>query len=193
MIDERTTERFWAKVNRCGPVPAHVPEIGECWTWEGGRRGAYGEFWWKGANIGAHVFSHVAFNSLLNKNTPCVLHLCDNKMCVRPSHLRAGTQAENMSDRSAKRRCNAATGDRHGTRTHPELYPAGEDRPNAKFTWEDVRAIREEYALGDVTHAELALRYGASRRTIGKICKMQRYVNRPATASARSHTSGPLP
>src|ERR1035437_916757 len=29
-------ERFWAKVDRNGPVPAHRPELGPCWVWEAG-------------------------------------------------------------------------------------------------------------------------------------------------------------
>ena len=29
----RFTERFWAKVNRDGTVPAHCPELGPCWVW----------------------------------------------------------------------------------------------------------------------------------------------------------------
>lgn len=33
-----------------------------------------------------------------------VLHSCDNPPCVRPEHLRAGTQAENMADKVSRGR-----------------------------------------------------------------------------------------
>jgi hypothetical protein len=26
-------ERFWEKVDKNGPVPAHRPELGPCWVW----------------------------------------------------------------------------------------------------------------------------------------------------------------
>ena len=25
--------RFWAKVDKCGAIPAHFPLLGPCWTW----------------------------------------------------------------------------------------------------------------------------------------------------------------
>jgi hypothetical protein len=28
-------ERFWKKVDKNGPVPAHRPELGPCWLWTG--------------------------------------------------------------------------------------------------------------------------------------------------------------
>jgi hypothetical protein len=33
-----------------------------------------------------------------------VMHVCDNPSCINPSHLRAGTQRENIADREAKGR-----------------------------------------------------------------------------------------
>lgn len=33
-----------------------------------------------------------------------ILHTCDNRGCIQPKHLRAGTQAENLADMTAKGR-----------------------------------------------------------------------------------------
>jgi len=93
-MDERTAQRFWAKV-AIGP-----PE--ECWEWQGGRftRG-YGGFSYEGRTQQAH---RVVMG--MDKSDPrVVMHLCDNPPCVNPDHLRIGTQAENMHDKISRGRC----------------------------------------------------------------------------------------
>ena len=37
-------QRFWAKVNKNGPVPAAKPELGPCWAWKPAKAGGYGRF-----------------------------------------------------------------------------------------------------------------------------------------------------
>lgn len=44
-----------------------------------------------------------------------VMHLCDNPPCVRVSHLRTGTRAENMADAAAKGRFKNHRGQRDKT------------------------------------------------------------------------------
>ncbi len=62
-----------------------------------------------------------------------VLHRCDHKTCVRPSHLFLGTAADNARDRERKGRGNPPRGERAG---------------RAKLTEAQVRHIRSAYAAG---------------------------------------------
>jgi len=88
-----------------------------------------------------------------------VMHLCDNRSCVRLDHLQLGTQGDNL--RMAYERGMPARG--------AALDPAaggrasrGEKNNNAKLTEDDVRAIRLS-SDGCVT---LARRYGVTKATI---------------------------
>jgi ribosome-binding protein aMBF1 (putative translation factor) len=42
-----------------------------------------------------------------------VMHVCDEPLCVERTHLRLGTQRDNLADRDAKGR--QAKGERHGS------------------------------------------------------------------------------
>lgn len=84
---------FWEKVNKDGPLPAHRPELGNCWLWTKGAsvRGSisYGRFQGEYAH-------RVAMR--LSGHEPSKLHvdhLCRVTLCVRPTHLEYVTQQEN--------------------------------------------------------------------------------------------------
>ncbi len=74
-----------------------------------------------------------------------VLHRCDNRCCIEPSHLFLGTNTENTRDRNNKAR-----------------QARGEANGRSKLTADDVRAIRESGQL----HRVIAKRYGVSENAI---------------------------
>ena len=100
----------------------------------------------------AHRFSYILAHGPLDDGL-LVLHLCDNRKCVRPDHLIAGTYRANPADMRAKGR----SGDL-----------LGEAVPNHRRTVEMVRAMRQRYAAGESIKA-LAQGYGMSRGTASDI------------------------
>lgn len=89
--------RFWSKVDKSG----------DCWTWTAGRNDlGYGQFSYGGKggkNVGAHRYAYMLTHGAIPEGA-FVLHNCDNPSCVRPDHLRIGSQVDNMRDRSQRGR-----------------------------------------------------------------------------------------
>lgn len=119
-------DRFWSKVDKSG----------ECWTWRGAlSQKGYGRVSTHGRNrVAAHRFSYlVAFGEIPVGMVVC--HKCDNPPCVRPDHLFAGTQLDNIRDCIKK-------GRRDESGRIQSILRAGENSVSAKLNWETVRAIR---------------------------------------------------
>jgi hypothetical protein len=78
-------------------------EKSDCWIWHGGRtHDNYGKFWFD-KTMKAHKVSYLIYKGDIPRGL-CVMHTCDNPPCVNPSHLRIGTQQENIADRDSKGR-----------------------------------------------------------------------------------------
>ena len=108
-------------------------------------RGARGQGW---------AFTHRAAWELARGEIPSgmfVCHRCDNPPCCNPSHLRLGTQRENLADMREKSR---------GVTTHF----TGERNPAAKLTWAQVGSIRERHSAGESARS-LAREYGINHKT----------------------------
>lgn len=153
-----TPERFWSKVNKSGPVPAHRPELGACWLWTGGVvrhcKVEYGRTSWKARLVLAHRLAWRLTNGPVPDGLE-VCHRCDVGRCVRPEHLFLGTHAENMADARAKGRSVAP--DQRGAK-----------HSQAKWTDADVIEARRLYAAG-ASLASLMARCGKSQSNTYKV------------------------
>jgi hypothetical protein len=109
-------ERFWAKVNKNGPLPNPyvVKFYGDiegqrCWEWTASRNHKrYGNFGIETEDGWRIEKAHrVAwFLETGRWPVPCGLHKCDNGSCVRFSHLYEGSTGDNNREREAKGRSN---------------------------------------------------------------------------------------
>jgi hypothetical protein len=93
MLTADKTARFWAKVNKGG--------ADECWPWTGAKNpDGYGRF----AAVGRVLFSaHRVSYELAGRRIPSgmvVDHICRNRGCVNPAHLRAITHGRNIFENS---------------------------------------------------------------------------------------------
>jgi hypothetical protein len=123
--------RFWAKVNKSGPVPAHQPDLGACWVWTGGtNRKHYGQINIAGVICRANRVAWTMAEGFVPDGM-FVLHACDNPRCVRRSHLFLGTHVANMADEVAKGR-----------------QARGERNSGAKLTPDQVVAARASVLAG---------------------------------------------
>ncbi len=87
-------ERFWAKVNKNGPIPTYAPHLGNCWLWTSVKAHGYPMF-----NLTTNPLKRIrAYHLLLGKPPKGFEydHLCRIHSCTRPEHLELVTHAENV-------------------------------------------------------------------------------------------------
>lgn len=133
-------ERFFEKINKTST----------CWNWIGAKSSVgYGQTYFNSKVIYSHRVSYELFNGPI-KNNLCVLHRCDNRICVNPKHLFLGTKKQNTQDMILKGR-DKFVGEKNGM---------------AKLTWPEIRKIR---ASSNERHIDLAKRFNVSRTTISII------------------------
>jgi DNA-binding XRE family transcriptional regulator len=135
----RVEDLFWSKVEKTEA----------CWIYRGTTKRGYGHVVAHRRNWSAHRFSF--FLARGREPGPILMHLCDVRACVRPDHLREGTQKENIGQAVASGRM--ARGSRNGS---------------AKLDEASVREILRRRADGE-TQQRLADAFGVSQVNISHI------------------------
>lgn len=132
----------------------------DCWGWTGGVFNKNGR---AKLTLGTHLLasrvSYVLYKGLIGEL--CVLHTCDNVLCVNPDHLWLGTNAQNSADMVSKGR-NAP---QHGT-----------FNPQAKLTEEIVASVKLRLRAGDKQN-KIALDLGVSKSLINLIALGKRWTH----------------
>ena len=139
-------DKFWAKVEKSDG----------CWTWTGAMRpNGYGQFMFDGYPWKAHRMAWTLTNGKIPAGK-VIAHACDNRRCVRPDHLRAWTQAENLQDMHRKGRY----------KPDPSWWKPrrGETHPSTHLTQSDVDYIRANYKR--YQHPGLHHKFGVSKVAI---------------------------
>jgi hypothetical protein len=90
-----TSERFYKKVDKSGPIPEVRPELGPCWVWMAARcPGGYGMFFFQGKMSCAHIAGYILSGREIPEGKE-LDHLCRNRGCVNFNHLEPVSHKEN--------------------------------------------------------------------------------------------------
>lgn len=135
---------------------SHVRKTKGCWLWEASLSpdgyGRTSRYTW--GSDKAHRVSYALFVGPIPDGL-YVLHTCDVRNCVRPSHLYVGTFADNMADAVERNR-------------FVPTRARGTAHPNAKLTEADIPIIRARLAAGE-TQIVIAADYGVAQSKISDI------------------------
>lgn len=128
-----------------------------CWEWLGSSdKDGYGNFWdcEQKTNVRAHRYAFEREYGPLGDLYAC--HKCDNPSCVRPSHLFAGTNSDNMNDKVSK------------GRTLGFAAMKGEQHTQSKLTEKDIVEIKRRLING-IKQKEIALDFGIDSSVVSRI------------------------
>jgi len=132
----------------------------ECWEWQGSiHHTGYGIMKFDGKHKYAHQWAYIEQHGEIPDGLQ-VLHSCDNRRCVNPNHLRAGTHQDNMDDKVERDRC---------------ARLLGELGPSRKITESEAVEIIQRYATESISSAALGKDYGISPSQVQNIVNGKRW------------------
>jgi hypothetical protein len=148
-LKDGVIQRFWKKVQKPSAES-------ECWIWTGAVvKSGHGLAWNGERVVPAHRLAlEISGSPVPGDRLAC--HRCNNPKCVNPSHLYAGTHADNARDAIA------------AGSFHFNPAPRGEANRSAKLTCADVAEIRRLSGLG-FSQRELGRQFGVTHCAIGKV------------------------
>lgn len=161
-ITSSLTERFWRRVGK--------DSRSECWEWQGATRQGYGAIKHQGRVLGTHVISFVIHNGQVPPGR-IVTHNCDNRLCVNPDHLVAGTHQSNALEMQERRKISV---DR------------GTAVPNAVLNDETVGLILALHVAEGLGAIRLARKLGLNRHTVEGVIHRKRWTHVPMPSSSQA-------
>lgn len=187
-IPEKSMRKFWKFVDKSGGPDA-------CWNWTGRSLVAGYGVWQRRLGLSRRLVSYRVHRLTLFIETgilgEAAMHMCDNKLCCNPIHLRWGTQSENRADCVSKGRHamgirhgtvthpeRIARGNRNGSRVHPERLARGESHGRSKLCVSDVIAMRRMRDDGAL-FKDIANRFGVQLCTAARICNREEWKHIP--------------
>jgi len=131
-----------------------------CWNWSRAiePHSGYGAVKFQGKKMNTHRVVWILLYGELDRDI-LVCHHCDNKKCINPEHLFAGTYSDNMQDCKQKGRLVVPVGVK---------LMRGEKNIGAKLTENDVVEIKKCLINGD-KQIDIAKDYNVTRYAISKI------------------------
>lgn len=146
-------ERFWSKVDKSG----------ECWTWLATKtRGDYGTFMWNGRQALVHRYSYEQAYGPIPIGLE-IDHICHTPSCVKPAHLRAVTNKQNIENLSGAR-ADSRSGVRGVRQIRPGIWRAGVGHNGVRINVGCYKTLEEAEAAVIAKRNELFTHNDADRR-----------------------------
>ena len=158
-----TPEVLWSKVD--------IREPNECWPWKGtATKSGYGRTWINDVGYYAHrVIFNLANPGQIELKAPTnrlakgfLMHLCDNRICCNPAHLRVADIKTNNEDCVKKGR---------------RKLPMGENHHKSVFTNDEIQQVLSMRKLGKSAR-QIAETMNKKRATIESLLRRNRLRER---------------